>query len=59
MRKSIPLVAIILGACSTPAYRASEVPVPASYGAATVDAPTVRPTSVAVDPVAQPKEDVQ
>jgi len=34
MRRVIPIVAALLAACSSPAYRASQVPVPATYDAA-------------------------
>ena len=59
MRNSILFVPIILGACSTPAYRASEVPVPSSYSAATNAAATIQPASVNVDSAAQATQDLQ
>jgi outer membrane protein, multidrug efflux system len=34
MRKIIPLVAVLAAACSTPSYRASQIPVPVAYNAA-------------------------
>jgi len=44
MHKSLMAVAAVLIACSTPAYRASEVPVPATYNAG---APAPAPTNTA------------
>ena len=44
MHKSLMAVAVVLIACSTPAYRASEVPVPATYNAG---APAPAPTNTA------------
>ena len=37
MRKALPALSVVLAGCFTPAYRASEVPVPSAYG---VDANT-------------------
>jgi outer membrane protein, multidrug efflux system len=43
MRKSLAALSAVLVGCSTPAYRAAEVPVPAAYGTNT--APAVSPAS--------------
>ena len=45
MHKWLIALSVVLAGCSTPAYRAAEVPVPVAYGTNTVAAPVVAATS--------------
>ncbi|HEX9309924.1 MAG TPA: TolC family protein, partial [Gemmatimonadaceae bacterium] len=54
MRNALPMLAALLAACSTPAYRASQVPVPSSYNASAVVASPAPVTPRGTDVSAQP-----
>ncbi len=54
MRNALPMLAALLAACSTPAYRASQVPVPSSYNASVVVASPAPVTPRGTDVSAQP-----